>query len=87
MRARSLSTANARGPKCLIYVPRLREALRTMNQTNGTGDLDARDAVCLFYARARIKGRSSAGPEGPRVPLSDNVIGVRVARDACSSCF
>jgi len=74
-----------RAPKCLIYVPRPRGAPRTMNQTNGTGGLNARARaramlfVCFTRVhpfRARIKRRSSPGPS----PLP----GMRAARDASS---
>lgn len=43
-------------PKWLIYVPRSREVLRIMNQTNGTGDLDRRGVICLFMRVSIARG-------------------------------
>lgn len=43
-------------PKWLIYVPRSREVLRIVNQTNGTGDLDCRGVICLFMRVSIARG-------------------------------
>lgn len=54
-----LSDSEFSTTKWLIYVPRLCGILRTMNQTNGTSDLDRHKVICLFI-RVSISRESCA---------------------------
>lgn len=63
-------------PKWLIYILRSHRVLRTMNQTNGTGDLDCQGVICLFMCVSI--SRESRFPRDYLVPRSGTlrVIGI-----------